>query len=205
MRQELARSLAAVLDDIAAVAAPAPGSQPVPAAVLVALHAPSALTMPAPLAQIGVLLTRRRSDLRRHAGEISLPGGRLEPADDSLYAAALREAEEEIGLPREALTPVGALAVVHTFSTNYAVYPFVVLIDPRDPLIAAARWRTSAREVDAVLELSLGDLHAGRGRTLLERRGLRFETDTFTVGGQVVWGATFRILDDLLTRLAPLV
>jgi 8-oxo-dGTP pyrophosphatase MutT (NUDIX family) len=201
VQAELARSLAAALDDVAGVSVPVGGSQPDPAAVLVALRAPHELATPAELSKIDVVLTRRRPDLRRHAGEISFPGGRLDPSDDSLYDAALREGEEEIGLPRTALTPLGALAVVHTFSTNYAVYPFVALIDPHDPLAAAGSWRTSAREVEAVLELSLGELHAGRGRTQLERHGLRFDTDTFTVGEHVVWGATFRILDDLLRRL----
>jgi 8-oxo-dGTP pyrophosphatase MutT (NUDIX family) len=202
VQRELARALAVVLDEIASLSLPDRASQPQPAAVLVALDAPEDASTPAQLAKIGVLLTKRRPDLRRHGGEISLPGGRLEPADESLYATAVREAEEEIGLPRSALMPVGALAVVHTFSTNYAIYPFVALVDTRHPLVAAGRWRTSAREVDVVFKLSLGDLEAGRGRMRLERRGLRFETDTFTVGERVIWGATYRILDDLLQRLA---
>ena len=67
-----------------------------PAAVLVPLYAPdTALDDPA---QLGVVLTRRRADLRRHAGEISFPGGRRDPRDHDLLDTALREAQEEIGL-----------------------------------------------------------------------------------------------------------
>jgi 8-oxo-dGTP pyrophosphatase MutT (NUDIX family) len=207
----LAHVLAGVLDDVEAVPTPAPEAQPVPAAVLVALDAPPQLEEPARrLGEIRVVLTKRRPGLRRHAGEISFPGGRLDPSDRTLYETALREVEEEIGLPREEVTPVGALAVVHTIATNYVIQPFVGLVDlgarPGGVEEGAsggvvARWRTSAHEVEEVLELTLQVIESGRGRTRLERRGIRFETDTFTVGEHLIWGATFRILDDLLGRL----
>jgi len=210
MEQPLARALAAVLDEIAAVAIPAPGDQPVPAAVLVGLDAPADLARPRDaLGEIRVVLTKRRADLRRHAGEISFPGGRWEAADGSLCETALREVEEEIGLPASEVTPVGALSVVNTFVTNYAIQPFVGLVElaQRPPHTASEgsgrgpRWHTSAHEVDEVLELTLAEIDAGRGSTELERRGVRFSTDTFTVGTNVIWGATFRILEDLLARL----
>jgi ADP-ribose pyrophosphatase YjhB (NUDIX family) len=181
--------------------------------VLVALSAaPETETLAEQLAGLELVLTKRRSDLRRHAGEISFPGGRWERSDRSLYDTALREAEEEIGLPRGELTPLGALAPTHTFSTNYTVHPFVGLIEragegedskPPDAALAKPRaWNTSTQEVQDVLELSLGDLRAGRGRTRLERRGIRFETDAYTVGEHLIWGVTSRIIDDLLERLA---
>ena len=202
----LAPILTALLDPIDAVAVPAPDAQPVPAAVLVALDAPSALRDPArELASIGVVLTKRRAGLRRHAGEISFPGGRFDPSDRTLCETALREAEEEIGLRASEIAPLGALSVVHTLATNYVIQPFVALVDlsARAPAAGAAeaRWRTSANEVEEVLELSLSEIEAGRGRTRLERRGISFETGTFTVGAHLIWGATFRILDDLLGRL----
>jgi 8-oxo-dGTP pyrophosphatase MutT (NUDIX family) len=141
-----------------------------------------------------VVLTRRREDLRRHAGEISFPGGRQDEGED-LRETALREAHEEIGLAPSAVELVGALQPTPTIATSYAVYPFVGLIE------AGQEWRLSAREVAAVLELSLGDLRAGAGRRRLVRRGIPFRTDTYVVGDDLIWGATARILADLLRRL----
>jgi len=142
------------------------------------------------------VLTRRRDDLRRHAGEISFPGGRRDPGDADLRATALREAEEEIGLPAGAVEVVGALQPTPTIATDYAVYPFVGLIGP------GHRWRPSAAEVAEVLELPLAALQAGRGRRRIVRRGLPILTDTFVVGETLVWGATARMLTELLARLA---
>jgi len=72
-----------------------------------------------------VVLTRRRADLRRHAGEISFPGGRQDPEDANLMDTALREAEEEIGLPRADVNVLGELPSTSTFATNYLIHPFV--------------------------------------------------------------------------------
>jgi 8-oxo-dGTP pyrophosphatase MutT (NUDIX family) len=139
-----------------------------------------------------VVLTRRRSDLRRHAGEISFPGGRQDPEDADLSVTALREAEEEIGLAREAVTLIGTLPAVSTFATNYRIHPFVGTIAPNQ------HWLPSPHEVDAVLELPLAALRQSRTRTEIERRGISFETDAYVLDGHLIWGATFRILEDLL-------
>ena len=141
------------------------------------------------------VFTKRRDDLRRHAGEISFPGGRQDSPDEDLRVTALREAEEEIGLPRDAVEIVGALTPTPTIATNYAVYPFVGMIEP------GHRWRPSAAEVAEVLELAVPDLRAGYQRQRLVRRGVPFRTDTYGVGDHVIWGATARILSDLLERL----
>jgi 8-oxo-dGTP pyrophosphatase MutT (NUDIX family) len=142
-----------------------------------------------------IVLTRRRADLRRHAGEISFPGGRQDPQDYDLASTALREAEEEIGLARDAVSLLGELPPVSTFATNYLIHPFVGLIP------AGQRWQMSPREVDAVLELPLHALQASRTRTRMERRGISFETDAYILDGHLIWGATARILEDLLKRL----
>ena len=142
-----------------------------------------------------VVLTRRRADLRRHAGEISFPGGRQDPDDGDLSVTALREAEEEIGLPREAVELIGELPAVSTFATNYEIHPFIGVIP------AGQSWRLSPREVDAVLELPLRALRESRTRTRLQRRGISFETDAYILDGHLIWGATYRILSDLLERL----
>lgn len=146
--------------------------------------------------ELHAVFTRRRDDLRRHAGEVSFPGGRRDPEDPDLQVTALREAEEEIGLPREAVRVVGALQPTPTIATNYAVYPFVGLIEPGQV------WRVSDTEVAEVLELSLRDLRAGHGRERLIRRGVPFRTDVYVVGDHLIWGATARMLHDLLERLA---
>jgi 8-oxo-dGTP pyrophosphatase MutT (NUDIX family) len=141
-----------------------------------------------------VVLTKRRSDLRRHAGEISFPGGRQDAHDNALEDTALREAEEEIGLERSQVSLLGALTPVSTFATGYVIHPFVGLIP------AGLRWRLSALEVDEVLELSLHALRKGRTRTRLQRRGITFETDAYVVDRNLIWGATARILEEVLER-----
>jgi 8-oxo-dGTP pyrophosphatase MutT (NUDIX family) len=160
------------------------------AAVLVALHLKDA--------HLHAVFTRRRDDLRRHPGEISFPGGRREPQDDDLLATALRETEEEIGLARDEVEVLGALQPTPTIATGYAVYPFVGLIEP------GRAWSLSPREVAAVLELSFADLRAGHARRHLRRRGLPIRTETYVVGDELIWGATARMLADLLHRLGNL-
>ncbi|MDQ6834906.1 MAG: CoA pyrophosphatase [Actinomycetota bacterium] len=148
--------------------------------------------------RVQAVLTERREDLRRHAGEISFPGGRRDDADADLRATALREAHEEIGLPPDAVEVIGALQPTPTIATGYAIYPFVGLIEP------GQAWTLSPREVAEVLELALDDVQAGYGRRRLLRRGLPIRTDTYMVGQKLIWGATARILADLLDRIAPL-
>ena len=148
--------------------------------------------------EVHAVFTKRRDDLRRHPGEISFPGGRYEEGEPDVRATALREAQEEIGLPPDAVEIVGALQPTPTIVTGYAVYPFVGLID------AGRTWTLSAREVAEVIELSLRDLVDGYGRRRLVRRGLPIRTDTYLVGDHLIWGATARILSDLLDRITPL-
>jgi 8-oxo-dGTP pyrophosphatase MutT (NUDIX family) len=141
------------------------------------------------------VFTERRADLRRHAGEISFPGGRRDEHDADLRATALRETHEEIGLPPDAVEIVGALQPTPTFVTSYAVYPFVGLIEP------GFEWIVAEAEVGQVLELPVAALRDGYARRRLVRRGLPFRTDTYEVGGHLIWGATARIVADLLERL----
>ncbi|HUE28124.1 MAG TPA: CoA pyrophosphatase [Solirubrobacteraceae bacterium] len=148
--------------------------------------------------ELHAVFTKRRDDLRRHPGEISFPGGRYEDGERDLVATALREAEEEIGLPREAVEILGALQPTPTIATGYSVYPFVGLIEP------GMTWTLSAREVAEVLELSLRELRDGYQRQRLIRRGLPIRTDTYVVGDNLIWGATARMLSDLFDRIGPL-
>jgi 8-oxo-dGTP pyrophosphatase MutT (NUDIX family) len=148
--------------------------------------------------ELHAVFTKRREDLRRHPGEISFPGGRYDEGEVDLIATALREAHEEIGLPPEGVEIVGALRPTPTMVTGYAVYPFVGLIEP------GLEWTLSAREVAEVLELSLSDLRDGYAKRRLLRRGVPIRTDTYLVGDHLIWGATARMVRDLLTRVESL-
>ena len=143
------------------------------------------------------VFTRRREDLKRHAGEISFPGGRQDEPDEDLRSTALREAEEEIGLPADDVELVGALPPVGTFVTGYRIFPFVGVIEP------GRAWTPQPTEVDEVLELSLRALVDGYESRRLLRKGVPIKTPTYTVEGNLVWGATARIVQSLLERLRP--
>ena len=143
-----------------------------------------------------VVLTLRRDDLRRHAGEIAFPGGRRDDVDASLTDTALREAQEEIGLSPDSVRLLGELPTVSTFATGYVIHPVLGAIAD------GARWEPAEAEVAAVLEFSLEAIRAGRAPVELERRGFRFWTDSFTVDGDLIWGATARILGHLFERIS---
>ena len=161
----------------------------------------SAVLVPLYLDEAGephAVFTKRRADLKRHAGEISFPGGRRDDGDTDLLETALREAEEEIGLGREHVDVLGALTPTPTFVTDYAIYPFVGVIE------AGHAWEIQPREVDTVLEFRLSDVRAGYARRRLVRRGVPFRTDTYAVADELIWGATARIVADLLERAGDL-
>ena len=143
----------------------------------------------------GLVFTERRLDLRRHAGEISFPGGRQDTPDEDLLDTALREAEEEINLDPSEVEVVGALPPVGTFVTGYKVHPFVGTIPE------GLRFRPNPSEVAAVLLFTLDQLREGFAMRRLIRRGIPIRTPTYEVGEHMIWGATARILSDLLERL----
>jgi 8-oxo-dGTP pyrophosphatase MutT (NUDIX family) len=144
------------------------------------------------------VFTERRADLRRHAGEISFPGGRQDAPDEDLRTTALREAEEEIGLPPSAVELMGALPPVGTFVTGYRVFPYVGTIE------RGHVWRPAEAEVAQVLEFQLAELTSGHEMKRLIRKGVPIRTPTYTVDGHLIWGATARIVQSLLERLEPM-
>jgi 8-oxo-dGTP pyrophosphatase MutT (NUDIX family) len=133
-------------------------------------------------------LTLRAGGLR-HGGQISLPGGVIDPGE-SIEAAALREAHEEIGVAPPAVEPLGGLTPVHIAVSGFVLHPIVGLARERPA------FRPAVQEVDAILEVPLGDLlDASRLRrgTLL-RDGLEIEYPYFDLLGHHVWGATAMVL-----------
>jgi 8-oxo-dGTP pyrophosphatase MutT (NUDIX family) len=176
-----------LLDPVEAAAMKAPGGTD--AAVLIPIFGHPE--------QPGLVFTERRSDLRRHAGEISFPGGRQDHPAEDLIATAVREAEEEIGLDPSDVEVIGALPPVGTFVTGYKVHPFVGLIPE------GLSFRPSPSEVAAILLFRLEELRAGFAMRRLVRRGVPIRTPTYAVGEHLIWGATGRIVGELLERLGP--
>ncbi|MEM6291148.1 MAG: CoA pyrophosphatase [Myxococcota bacterium] len=145
-----------------------------------------------------VVLIERSGRLRNHAGQVALPGGKPDAEDGSLVNTALREAREEVGLPEAGVDVLGRLAPVPT-PTGFCIWPYVAW--------APAGWapqNTSEDEVAAVLTPSLSRLadpsvHAVTGRGVW--KGFPYEMHEFAIHTPPVWGATARIVWDLLQRI----
>lgn len=140
-----------------------------------------------------VLLTRRTTWLRSHSGQVAFPGGRVE-AGETLVAAALREAHEEVGLEPADVEVIGRLSRMHTQTTGAGIFPFVGLLATRPELVA------NPDEVDRVFDVALGELMA-EGVFSEEIWGLGDIDRTihfFDVSGETIWGATARMLFELL-------
>lgn len=164
--------------------------QPIEAAVLLPLYG-------WPDDEPGLVFTERRADMRRHAGEISFPGGRRDADDADLSATALREAEEEIGLDPAKVELGEALPPTNTFVTSYRIHPFV----GRIPHPSELSLEPNPAEVETVLTFSLEVLRESYEIRRLVRREVPIHTPTYEIEGHLIWGATARILSDLLDRL----
>ncbi|MFT3865708.1 MAG: CoA pyrophosphatase [Solirubrobacterales bacterium] len=148
-------------------------------------------------AEPGLIFTERRADLRRHAGEVSFPGGRQDAGDADLEATALREAREEIALDPAGVRVVGALPPVSTFVTGYRIQPFVGLVDHPGGLDL----RPNPSEVETVLTFSLDRLRGAYEMRRMVRRGVPIHTPAYEIDDVLIWGATARILGDFLKRV----
>ena len=142
-----------------------------------------------------LLFTRRREDMTRHPGEVSFPGGLPHEEDDDLGVTALRETHEEVGIAPDAIELLGALAPVHTTVSGILIVPFVGVIRERQPIHA------SPAEIAEAFEVPLARLLEVERVVELERGGERFDTYLFDVGDNVIWGATGRILHEMLDIL----
>lgn len=139
-----------------------------------------------------IVFTRRTEHLPRHAGEISFPGGIRHEDDADLRATALREADEELGLAPSAVEIVGALPSVHTFVSGILIVPFVGMLDVR-PVFTPYEG-----EIAEVLEYELAALERAEGTVEFRREEGVYRGYAYDMGAHTIWGATARILHDLL-------
>ncbi len=139
-----------------------------------------------------VPLTVRHSALPHHAGQVSLPGGAIDPGE-SADAAALREIREELGVPSADVRVLGRLSTLWVFVSNFVVHPFVGLTDRRPA------FEVDPREVDALVETPLAAIcdPTRLHWTRRERDGHVIDYPYFDLSGHHVWGATAMILGEL--------
>lgn len=142
-----------------------------------------------------LLFQVRSSSLLLHSGEIGFPGGRRQQDDGTLLDTALREVEEEIGVPRDHIEVFGQLDDTLTYSSNYRIRPYVgaLATGPREFAIEAG-------EVHELLAIPLPFLQSpeARGWYPIDRDGVVESTPAFIYRDHVVWGATARLLDRFL-------
>ena len=143
-----------------------------------------------------VLLTQRAQHLPNHAGQISFPGGKIELADVDPLAAALRETDEEIGLDRKAVTPLGYLDLYMT-TLGYRIVPVIARIAPGFSLTL------NTAEVDATFEVPLRFLmdQANVHRHSRDWNGMTRHYYAITFGERYIWGVTAGILRNLYDRI----
>jgi 8-oxo-dGTP pyrophosphatase MutT (NUDIX family) len=158
----------------------------IPAGVLIPLIERSGLGF-------SMLLTQRSAELKHHAGQVSFPGGRMDPGDGDISDTALRETFEEVGIARESVSVIGYLDPMPTI-TGYAVTPVVGLVDESIELAV------DTSEVECAFEVPLAFFLDARHRRVIERdvRGERIPLIEFHYEGQRIWGATAFIILEFL-------
>ena len=172
------------------------GMNPNAAALAGAREAAVLVPLVAHRAGVTMLLTQRAEGLRAHSGQIAFPGGKVDPEDDGPLGAALREAEEEIGLAARHVMPLGFLGPYFTTS-GFRVTPVVAMVAPGAPL------RLNAFEVDRVFETPLAFLMDEANHQTHERewKGAMRRYFAMPFGDDYIWGVTAGIIRMLWLRL----
>ena len=168
---------------------PPVGVMPRPAAVLLLLY-PDADDLRLPL-------TVRSDRLPSHRGEVSLPGGAIDPGEDGPISAALREAHEELGVPPDAVTVCGTLSPLYIPPSNFRITPVVGMIDHAPAL------RPNDAEVSEVITVTVREL-LDPALVVVEQwtlRGAQVRVPFFAIAGHKVWGATAIVLSEFVARM----
>lgn len=144
-----------------------------------------------------ILFVKRTEGVAHHKGQFSFPGGTHEPSDGSLLETALREAEEEIGLPRDAVEIIGELDDILTRATRFVITPFVGLLRYAPP------FAVDGREIEKIISVPVSSLLDPEN--FREEQWLHEETwhpvYFYDYQGDVIWGATARILKQFLDEV----
>lgn len=159
---------------------------------------PAAIVLPiVERAEPYALFTRRTEDLPSHAGQICFPGGRYHPDDKSLIRTALREMEEEIGLPSDRVEIAGFLDSYETLNSGFAILPVVGYVPADFQLVI------NPREVAEVFEAPLSYILDPQNQALksVEREGIKREFFAIDYAGHTIWGATAAMIVNLSERL----
>ena len=146
-----------------------------------------------------LVFAQRTDRVGHHAGQISFPGGRIDPEDADDLAAALREAHEEVGLEPARVEPLGLLDDTETVATQFVITPFVGVV--RGPVV----WQPDGEEIEKVIEVPVAAL-LERGCLRVERwerDGVARDVYFYDYRGDTIWGATARILKQYLDLVAP--
>ena len=189
-RKDLSEIIKEVLSSRSPQRIPDEGSQYIHAAVLFPLFSANG--------EYGVLFTQRTHTVENHKGQISFPGGAVEAEDRSLEETALREAHEEIGLLRKDVEILGQLDDMTTVTSNFIVHPFVGLIPH------PYEFKINAEEVDRLIEVPfkifLSDDPKYK-RDSAEFEGVKYPTPAYLYKGDLIWGATARIMESFVEIL----
>ncbi len=137
-----------------------------------------------------VVMTEKPKHMKFHAGEISFPGGKLDSLDSNLLETALRETREEIGLSIRPEQVIGQLDPVITLNSGFTILPFVSVVDEIPPLSANA-------EVEKIFHISLESFLKTKARDPDPTHNMIQEMYTYEFQGEIVWGASARVLKQI--------
>ena len=140
-----------------------------------------------------IILIKRTKVVKNHAGEISFPGGNFTQIDVNMLQTAIREIEEELGIKIDREQVIGSLNAERTLTSRYIIYPYVTLLD-KIPKIVATNY-----EVEKIIDAPLISLLKSRESDVKHQEEYSIsQLPKFTYNNEVVWGATARILDQLV-------